>query len=74
MELRAAAPDAWQRFTDAVQMYAAEIGTNLVSAPVESLPRAQGMALQARDIAVMLATAPKIYEKMQAARTGKRNV
>jgi hypothetical protein len=72
MLLRAAAPDVWMEFVHAMQAYADEVTSKMLSSPVEALPKAQGMALQAREMASMLADAPKQFEKIQAARMRER--
>lgn len=74
MELRASAPDVWNAFVQAMQEYSGAVTAHMLTSPVEALPRAQGMALQASETAHLLADAPKIFEKMQAAKMGKRNV
>lgn len=74
MGLRGAAPDVWNAFVQAMQEYADEATKAMMTAPIEMLPRAQGMALEARDIAKLLADAPQLHDKMQAARLGKRHV
>lgn len=74
MELRGAAPDVWNAFVKAMQEYSGEMTTQMLMSPVEALPRAQGMALQANEMARLLIDAPKHFDKMQAARMGKRHV
>jgi hypothetical protein len=74
MELRGAAPDVWDAFVRAIQEYANEAATTMVIVPLEMLPRAQGMAMEAQAIAKLLADAPTLHDKIQAARLGKRHV
>ena len=45
--------------------YAAASTAEMLRCPPEALPRAQGMALAANEIAMTLMNAPKLYEKMQ---------
>lgn len=65
MELRAMSPGTWDQFVMAMREYSAATTAEMVRCPPEMLARAQGMALCASDIAVTLATAPKLHEKMQ---------
>ena len=74
MGLRGAVPDLWEAFVLAMLERADEAAKAMVNAPLEMLPRAQGMAIEARDIAKLLAEAPQQFDKMQAARLGKRHV
>ena len=71
--LRSDAPASWQKFCDAMQAYSYQITDQMVKCPPELLPRAQGMALQANEITGILNDAPKLMEKIQAARMGKKN-
>lgn len=74
MQLRARHPDSWELFLTAMKQYAAQITTQMVSCPPELLPRAQGMALQANEIAAVLQNAPKTYEALLAAADKQRKV
>lgn len=74
MELRAAAPDVWVAFLQAMEKYSEEVTAQMLASPVEALPRAQGMALQAKEMMLLLVNAPTLFDKMQAAKMGKRHV
>lgn len=63
MRLRAVETEGWEQFVMAMREYAAAQNTEMLRAPLEALPRAQGMALAAHDIATTLMNAPKLYEK-----------
>lgn len=73
MLLRAAAPGSWDQFVAAMREYSAGTTAEMVRCPPELLMRAQGMAIAASDIAMTLATAPKLHEKMQNANIGRTN-
>jgi hypothetical protein len=59
--------DSWAQFVLAMREYAAASAVDMVGCPVELLPRAQGMAVMAHELATTLNNAPQLYEKMQAA-------
>jgi hypothetical protein len=73
MLLRAAEPEIWQRFVLAAREYSAAVNVEMVRCQPELLQRAQGMAIQANEIATILNDAPKIYEHMQNLMLGKRH-
>jgi len=73
MTLRGESPVGWKLFCEAMQEYAYQITDQMVKCPPELLQRAQGMALQANEIAGVINDAPKLFEKLQAARMGKKN-
>lgn len=68
MVLRAAAPDAWPAFVAAMEDYAKEVGTLMLNTDPAMLLKAQGMAIQAADIAKVLKDAPTIFEAAQQTR------
>jgi hypothetical protein len=72
MALRAEAPHGWTEFLSAMGEYSASITAEMVKCPPELLPRAQGMAIQATEIAGVLRDAPQLYEKARAAQEAKR--
>jgi hypothetical protein len=74
MGLRGAAPDLWDAFVQEMHAHADAVAQAMVNAPLEMLARAQGMAMEARDTAKLLAEAPKTFDKMQAARMRERHV
>lgn len=71
MALRAEATTSWDTFVLAVREYSASVTLEMLRCPPEMLQRAQGMALQANEIAVTLAEAPKLHDKMQTATIGR---
>jgi hypothetical protein len=73
MALRAEAPRGWEEFQRAMSEYAAQVTAEMLRAPPELLNRAQGMAIQATEIATTLREAPQTYEKMQIARLGQKH-
>ena len=64
LALRAEAPEGWEQFVMAIREYAAATTTEMLRCPPELLPRAQGMALAANDIATTLQNAPKLKDKI----------
>lgn len=74
MGLRGSAPDVWVEFLKALDEYSAEVSASMLSSPIESLQRAQGMALSINELTQLLMNAPKAYDKLQAAKMGKRDV
>lgn len=72
MQLRAAAPEQWAKFVHEIGKEAIRTNASMVGADPALLLRAQGMALQANNLAAMLANAPEIHEKIYEARM-KRN-
>jgi hypothetical protein len=70
MALRAESPEVWDQFVLAVREYAAGTTAEMLRCPLDMLQRAQGMALQANEIATIMHEAPKLHEKMQIANMG----
>jgi hypothetical protein len=68
MALRGRAPSEWDTFVRATREYAAQVVSQMVTCPVDKLPMAQGMAIQAQELAATLLKAPEIYEKTYQAR------
>ena len=71
MALRAQAPESWEQFVAAMTSYSAQVLAETLRAPPELIVRAQGMAIQANEIAGILRDAPKMYEQAQAAMLAK---
>ena len=71
MALRAQAPDSWEHLVEAMNGYSAQVLAETLRAPPELIVRAQGMAIQANEIAGILRDAPKMYEQAQAAALAK---
>lgn len=69
--LRGEAPQAWANFVSAMREYAASTNIDMLRCPPEHLTRAQGMALQANEIAQTLNDAPKLYDKIRDNRVPK---
>jgi hypothetical protein len=69
LTLRAGAPDQWQRMLQALDAYRMETATKMVDCVPEMLPRAQGMALAAKELVDTLMRAPELHNKMQELRT-----
>jgi hypothetical protein len=65
MSLRQATPELWDAFVESMRMHGASVLTDTLRAPPELLQRAQGMAIEANEIATVLRTAPEKYEQMQ---------
>lgn len=72
MRLRSEAPGAWASFILAMTEYSGSITTEMVRCTPDMLARAQGMALQANEIASILADAPNLHEKFMARKFGKQ--
>jgi hypothetical protein len=72
MALRGAAPAEWEEFVLSMRHYAAAINTDMLKCDLAMLPRAQGMAILAHELATVLNEAPKIYNKMQELQHGRR--
>jgi hypothetical protein len=66
MELRSHNPAGWDQFVGAVGEYAAQVLALTMSADPALVLRAQGMAVQAGEIAKILREAPQLYAAMQA--------
>lgn len=65
MELRAVAPAMWVGFVGAMREYAEASQADMMRCAPEMLPRAQGMAMAANEIAKVLGDAPSLYDKLQ---------
>lgn len=72
MAVRGAASAEWDEFVLSMRAYAATMNTEMLKCSPEMLPRAQGMAIIAHEIATVLYEAPKIYNKMQEHQHGRR--
>lgn len=48
------APESWKRLLGAFHLYTTATHHNLISSPLDELPRAQGRAQTARDILALL--------------------
>jgi hypothetical protein len=59
LRLRAVAPADWETFVLQVRSWAAHQATSLIRAPRDDLPRAQGYAQSAEQIATILVKAKK---------------
>lgn len=66
VRIRAESHEAWNEFVMAIREYAAGTTAEMLRAPPEMLPRAQGMAMTANDIATTLMNAPKLHEKARS--------
>lgn len=66
VRVRAESHEAWNEFVMAIREYAAGTTAEMLRAPPEMLPRAQGMAMTANDIATTLMNAPKLHEKARS--------
>ena len=74
MRLRAAAPDEWEKFVHAMREYGAASTTDMLRAAPELLLKAQGMAVQANEIAGILRDCAQLQEKfLMASLQAKRN-
>lgn len=63
--LRAGQPQLWEEFTRAMREYAAGSALDMIRCAPDMLPRAQGMAMMANEIASVLNDAPKIHDKLR---------
>jgi hypothetical protein len=68
MVIRETAPEAWENFVRAAQLYAAGIARDMVKAEPELLFRAQGQAQMAARLATTLKDAPELFEAIRARR------
>jgi hypothetical protein len=71
MRLRAAAPQAWDDFIDAMKGLYGVKAAELVRAPTESVHQMQGQARAFEDIVEMLTDAPKKAAKAEEIRRGR---
>ena len=71
--LRSMAPDAWDDFVKAMREHAAAMALQMVSVPPEVLPRAQGMAQHAQEIAMLLPVRRPDLESRAPERQGHTN-
>lgn len=65
MALRAEAPAGWEEFVMAVRERAAATSQEFMRCSPDMLQRAQGMAIEANELAVLLMNAPTLAEKIQ---------
>lgn len=72
VSLRQMAPELWEQFVHEMRVYSASVNADLIRCAPELLPRAQGMAIQANELAMILKDAPQILEKMGVS-NGRRN-
>jgi hypothetical protein len=73
MMLREQAPEQWNRFVAEMRGYATQVAEDMVRCDPALLPRGQGLAIQANEIATMLEQAPKLYEQMRNLREKLRH-
>jgi hypothetical protein len=71
MMLREHNPQGWDNFVQAMREYSAQINMEMVKANPDLLMRAQGMAICAQEIAMILLNAPQTFEKMRQANIGQ---
>jgi len=71
MELRAHHPAGWDQFVVAMNEYAAQVLALTMNATPDVLMRAQGMAIQAGEIAQILREAPQMHAQAIAAQQKK---
>jgi len=74
MQVRGEAHHSWPEFLAALKDYSDQITADMVRCDPELLRRGQGMAIMAAELAGVLQDAPKLFEKIQIARMGKKNV
>ena len=70
--LRGEYPQLYEHFVSCLRVYAAEVLTGVMRAPPEALQRAQGMAIQANDLATLLTNAPQALERIRNKHNGRR--
>lgn len=68
IDLRGQAPAAWENFLSALKVYQAELITDLVRSPPESLVRAQARVQAVGELVQTMHDAPKLKEKFRNAR------
>jgi len=68
MELRGAAPAAWETFVAAMRVHAAMQVSEMLKCPPDMLMKAQGMAQAANEISQILINVSKLYEDLQGRR------
>jgi hypothetical protein len=66
--VREHAPESWNYFVVAMRDYASQVAVDMVRSDPALLPRSQGLAIQANEIATMLEQAPQLYEQMRKLR------
>lgn len=64
MALRGESTELWLGFVGAMGEYALAMQSEMMKCDPSLLPRAQGMALMATEIAGIIADAPALYDKM----------
>jgi hypothetical protein len=67
MMLREGAPAAWDSFVVAMRRYSATVNAEMIRADPDKLLRAQGMAIMANEIAMLLHKAPEEFQKHREA-------
>lgn len=65
MALRSTAPQLWDNFVSALQIYSDAMNAQMVSCSPEMLPRAQGMAIAVAEITTVMREAPSMHQKIQ---------
>ena len=73
MAIRSHEPKLWDDFVKAMLDYAGQVLVELGRCPPDMLVRAQGMSIQATEIAGILRDAPQIQEQRQQALLKKQN-
>jgi hypothetical protein len=73
MELRAHNQVGWDKFVAATGEYAAQVLAMTMGADAAVILRAQGMAIQAAEIAKILRDAPRMYEEAQQQKMKAQN-
>lgn len=71
MSLRQMDYALWEKFVSEMDAYAQNVVNGMVGAPLETLSKAQGMAVQAVTIADILRKAPQNYEKIRTSNNGR---
>lgn len=75
MRLRMTEAAYWEEFVLALAEVAQSQTNQMLTVDISMLPKAQGMAYMANEVAAVLHTAPARYEKIeQQIKAGKRNV
>lgn len=65
MRLRSSDAQLWEEHVMAVREFAAQTASEMLRVEQEMLPRAQGFALCANELATTLMKAPKLHEALQ---------
>jgi hypothetical protein len=74
MRIRQMNPELWNDFVLGVREYAAQVTESMKQATPDNLPKAQGMAIMASEIAAILIKAPETYTKIDELRRGRAHV